>query len=272
MGKRKAAENGHAGSDDSGSDDDISMLDVDFEFFSPAEIDFHGLKSLLRQLFDSDAESLDLSGLADLIISQPSIGSTVKCDGEESDPFAFLTVLSLHDHASNPVIASLVSYLSSRSATNPALAQLTSLLSSSDANVALVLGERLINMPTAVVPALYTMLTEELPTPVPYTHFLVLSKTYAEVASTLPSSDRPSKKSRPADSEETFYFHAEDEALARVAEVSGGWDYARVDEGASDARRAFQDAGIRPRGFALLVKGERWGEAVEVVGKYLGQE
>jgi len=78
---------------------DMDMLDVDFEFFDPQPaIDFHGLKSLSRQLFDLDAQLFDLSALADLILSQPTLGSTVKCDGNESDPFAFLTVLNLHQH------------------------------------------------------------------------------------------------------------------------------------------------------------------------------
>lgn len=75
------------------------MLDVEFEWFDPQpNVDFHGLKTLLRQLFDVDNDLFDLSALADLILSQPLLGSTVKTDGNESDPYAFLTVLNLHEH------------------------------------------------------------------------------------------------------------------------------------------------------------------------------
>lgn len=75
------------------------MLDVEFEWFDPQpEVDFYGLKTLLRQLFDVDAELFDLSALSDLILSQPLLGSTVKTDGNESDPFAFLTVLNMRQH------------------------------------------------------------------------------------------------------------------------------------------------------------------------------
>ena len=75
------------------------MLDVDFEWFDPQpEHDFHGLKTLLRQLFDVDAQSFDLSALTELILAQPLLGSTVKVDGNETDPYAFLTVLNLHEH------------------------------------------------------------------------------------------------------------------------------------------------------------------------------
>lgn len=74
------------------------MLNVDFEWFDPQQQDFHGLKSLLRQLLDTDAQLFNLSELADLILSQPLLGSTVKVDGNESDPYAFLTVLNMHEH------------------------------------------------------------------------------------------------------------------------------------------------------------------------------
>lgn len=75
------------------------MVDVDFEWFDPdAEHDFHGLKILLRQLFDVDAQLFNLSELADLILAQPFLGSMVKVEGKESDPYAFLTVLNLHEH------------------------------------------------------------------------------------------------------------------------------------------------------------------------------
>lgn len=77
----------------------MDILNVDFEWFDPnPAVDFHGLKTLLRQLLDVDNQLFNLSELADLILSQPLLGSTVKCDGTESDPFSFLTVLNLETH------------------------------------------------------------------------------------------------------------------------------------------------------------------------------
>lgn len=78
---------------------DTDMLNVEFEWFDPQPAhDFQGLKTLLRQLFDADAQSFDVSALADLILAQPLLGSTVKVDGNETDPYAFLTVLNLNQH------------------------------------------------------------------------------------------------------------------------------------------------------------------------------
>ena len=76
------------------------MLDVEFEWFDPQpEYDFHGIKTLLRQLFDTDAQTFDLSALTDLILAQPLLGSTVKVEGNETDAYAFLTVLNLSEHS-----------------------------------------------------------------------------------------------------------------------------------------------------------------------------
>lgn len=75
------------------------MVDLDFEWFDPQpEHDFHGLKTLIRQLLDDDAQLFEIGALADLILSQPLLGSTVKVDGNETDPYAFLTVLNLREH------------------------------------------------------------------------------------------------------------------------------------------------------------------------------
>ena len=72
---------------------------MDFEWFDPQPaVDFHGMKHLIRQLFDADAQIFDLSALTDLILAQPLLGSTVKVDGNESDPYAFLSVLNLREH------------------------------------------------------------------------------------------------------------------------------------------------------------------------------
>lgn len=78
---------------------DTELVNVEFEWFDPnPNVDFHGLKTLLRQLLDADAELFDVSALADLILSQPTLGSTVKVEGMETDPYAFLSVINLQAH------------------------------------------------------------------------------------------------------------------------------------------------------------------------------
>ncbi len=60
-------------SDDEQSDaeadaEDADVVDIDFEFFDPSGIDFHGLKSLLRTYLDG--EEFSCSELVDAIIQQ----------------------------------------------------------------------------------------------------------------------------------------------------------------------------------------------------------
>ena len=97
---------------------DFDIVNVDFEWFNfDPEIDFHGTKSLLRQLFDVDAALFDISGLADLILSQPTIGSTVKVDGKETDPYAMLTAINLQEHKDKKPVAEVARLLGVHRAT-----------------------------------------------------------------------------------------------------------------------------------------------------------
>lgn len=313
MGKRKATDKDQTASkdkmdvdgEDSGSEDvrfitpqqrsstqantrtqDESILNVDFEFFDPQpDVDFHGLKTLLRQLFDVDNQLFDLSELSDMILAQPLLGSTVKCEGNESDPFAFLTVLNLHQHREKAVIRELTKYLLARSATvskdhHDSLQTLVD-ASTSQSQVGLILTERFINMPAQLVPPMYNMLLEEMDwaleekEPYQFSHYLIISKTYTEVDSKLDAEeDRPGKKAKKAAAKkevETFFFHAEDEVLKRFAAASWAFEYEKVGEdGASDAKRAFQEAGVRPQGLALLIEGAKFKDAVKAVEEYLG--
>ncbi|KAE9985811.1 hypothetical protein EG327_004568 [Venturia inaequalis] len=286
MAKRKNTEN-HTGADDrmdedgSGSDEDVDMINADFDFFDPAEIDFHGLKSLTRQLLDADAELINTSELVDLIVSQPLVGSTVKVDGKESDPFAFMTVLNLQEHKDKPVIQTLTTYLRQKLSTIPSLSGPSNLLAptNTDTQVGLILTERIINVPSEISPPMYSMLLEEIAwavqekEPYAFTHYLILSKTYKEITSLLTEpGSRPSKKSKKDNSAEgeTFFFHPEDEVLQEHAIGYGSFDYSKLsDAGASDAKRAFQEAGIKPQGYLMLIEASKIEGAVKAITEYL---
>lgn len=255
------------------------MLDVEFEWFDPQELDFQGIKSLLSQLLDVDVQAVDVSAITDLILSQPLLGSTVKVDGQDTDAYAFLSVLNLQQHADKPAVAQLIQYLKSRASSSTSLAPLSKLLTQSPIPaIGLILTDRLINCPSEVVPPMYTMLIEEIEwalqekEPYSFTHYLVLSKTYTEIQSKLDvEEDRPKKKQRgAAGAFETMYFHPEDEVLEKHALCSGGFDYATIrDEGHSDSKRAFQEMGIKPQSHAILIEASKFKGAVQAMADYL---
>lgn len=253
------------------------MIDVDFEWFNfKPDIDFHGVKSLLRQLLDVDSQLFDISALADLILSQTTVGSTVKVDGEETDPYAFLTILNLHEHREKKVIKDLTQYIVDKARSSQTLAPLNGHLSSTS-QVGLILSERLINCPSEISPPMYGMLIDEIEAavedkePYEFTHYLILSKTYHEIESTLDQEDAPrQKKSKAAKNRETFYFHPEDEVLQKHALVFGSYEYTKDEgDGMADSKRAFQEMGIKPQGSMILIEASKFEGAVNAIKEYL---
>ncbi|CAA21060.2 nuclear export chaperone [Schizosaccharomyces pombe] len=267
MAKRHAEENEDTVMSESLKVVDTDFINVDFEFFDPQPIDFHAFKNLLKQLLGYDHTNVNLSALADLILSQPLLGSTVKVDGNNSDPYAMLSVINLNTRRDEPVIKQLTSYIISRLAkSNSRLEnELQKLLEpNSGSQVGLIVNERLINMPVQVIPPMYNMLLEEMQwainenEPYNFTHYLLLSRTYTEIESKLMDDERPSKKgkkSKKTSGEEVMFFHPEDEQFREVAIDIADYPFANQDFN-PDANRVFQDAGIKPQGELLLMTNE----------------
>jgi protein BCP1 len=253
----------------------MDIVNVDFELFNyDPQIDFHGVKTLLRQLFDTDAQLFDLSGLSDLIVEQNTIGSTCKVDDKANDAYAFLTVLNLHEHRAKPPVAQLIEYLTERAKTDDGLAGAVPELLASGKHVGLVLAERLLNMPAEVIPPMWTCMIDEIEAavedkePYEFSHYLVVSRTYREVASSLDQSERRQKKAR----EETSlqYFHPEDEEMRKHAAASGTYDFTKEGESVADSKRAFQEMGIKPCGMMMLIEAKKFQGAVQAITEYIG--
>lgn len=174
----------------------------------------------------------------------------------------------------------LVEYLIGRAATNPVLSPLEKLLKPSNTvQIGLILSERLLNIPEAVVPPMYKMLVEEISwaleekEPYNFTHYLILSKTYQVEESNLNQetlSTHKKKKQKPAASNKTVpslvHFHPEDEVLQRHAKLFGGFEYVtKQGEGQSDWKRTLQELGIRPQGHLILIEAENFDRVVEAL-------
>jgi len=272
-------------SDDSGSD--RSLVDVSFEFFDPnPNVDYHALKRLLAQLFQSDAEHFHLHELCELILSQPTVGTTVKTDGIESDPYAFLTVLNMHVHQNHPSIKALINYVLHKSSDNPGLhTTLQSLFAQSNSQVGFVFCERLINMPVPVIPPMYRMLNDELKwavddgEPYTFTHLLFISRTYHlspdEEASMLQQPRSKRKKRVPKTNTNAvppqngiYSFHPEDEYIMQLASHTHHYPYSSQQQQQPRDKESF---GLDTRGRIMLVPGEKLGELVRGLGERFGE-
>ncbi|KAI5463173.1 p21-C-terminal region-binding protein-domain-containing protein [Mariannaea sp. PMI_226] len=282
MGKKRAREADGAApaeqnvdkmDEDSSDDEDFDMVNVEFEWFNfDPEIDFHGIKSLLRQLFDIDAALFNVSGLADLVLSQPTIGSTIKVDGKETDAYAMLTALNTSVHSGNESMKDLLKYIVEKAQTNPSLAVIPGLVNAGK-HIGLVFSERLINMPSELAPPLYSMLMEEIQDavddkePYEFTHYLIWSKTYQELESKLDVENQRRKKAK--EEAEVYYFHPEDEILQKHAVAYGSFNYTKEDEAVADSKRAFQEMGVKAQGHLILIEAAKFRGAVEAVADYL---
>ncbi|PCH33067.1 hypothetical protein WOLCODRAFT_111218 [Wolfiporia cocos MD-104 SS10] len=247
MAKRKQQ---HADGADSDTDaaSDRSLVDVDFDFFDPRpDVDYLALKRLAGQLFQADAEALHVHDLADLVLAQPLVGTTVKCDGIDSDPYAVLTVLNMHVHQDRPAIKALAQYALAKSAPDAAFhGALQNLLGpaglASQNYVGLVFSERLINMPVQIMPHMYRMLAAEIQLaiddnePYRFTHLLVFSRVYkltaeeeAELQGPAPRTKRQKHAVPTQPSPGRVYpFHPEDEHIQKLALHSLDYTFTRA--------------------------------------------
>ncbi|CAO3700643.1 unnamed protein product [Rhizopus stolonifer] len=260
-------------SDDEDLDDGLQeIVDVDFDFYNPDEIDFHALKKLLKQLFSSDAELINLGDLADILIEENHVGTTVKVDDQQSDPYGILSVINLQEQKQKQGIQELCSYLLKKCPKkNEKLYQAVESILSSQ-RVGWIVSERFVNMPVEIMPPMYAMLQEETKKAIeqnePYSFdwYMFISKTYKEVSST--ADEENEEVAQKLINNETFYFQSEDEIIAKYAEHQFDFKFTNIDkEQAADSRRAFSEFGIEPARKLLFVHQTKFDTLIEEITK-----
>ncbi|KAF9977149.1 Mss4p nuclear export, partial [Modicella reniformis] len=308
MSKRKATEkldpedvemaghedDGDGDDSDSGSDGDMEdIVDVDFEFFDPKEIDFHAVKNLLGQNFASDAILFGLSELSELIVSQSNVGTTIKVNGADSDPFSILTVLNMNQHLHNismvgdssaslqstgtasgtsssslapkpsHVMVQIQDYVLTKSKQNDKLhAKLKDLLSAgSKKEVGLILSERFINMPVETAPPMWRMMFEEVKQavdeglPFDFEYYLLLCPTYQEVA---PKTDLEEDTPKPSKkktkmADPTMFFFHPEEEMLQQYAEFTQDFKLTTPPTVAESKNTFDDYGIAPARRMMLI-------------------
>ncbi|KAJ1780509.1 Mss4p nuclear export [Coemansia sp. RSA 921] len=231
----------HTDSEEDGSDNDSmgsnEIVNVDFEFFDPQPIDFHAMKRMFEGSFGDDSDQFNTSALVDLILSQPSIGSTVKMD-DDSDPYAFMTALSTR-RDSEP-IKQVCEYLVRKA--GPKAQTLSELLDKH--HVGLLFSERVINMPPQVVVPMLRMLMTELEKEdgFDFEYFVLVCSMYSEV----PADDGAKA------CEMDVFVHAEEEFIEEFAHITFDFKFTRLKR-VAEARNTFADAGLAPSRRCLVI-------------------
>ena len=148
-------------------------IQVDFEGRNPLDPDYHGIKTLLQQLFLK--AHIDLGGLTDIIISQNYVGSVVKQseDLEESDDedndindvFGVTTVVNLssgQNYLCIQQLRDLLKQLANEHATDATNSMIKNILENDSEALGLLINERFVNIPAQISVPLLENLTSEI--------------------------------------------------------------------------------------------------------------
>lgn len=246
-------------STDSENELEQEIVDVDFEFFDlNPDVDFHATKTFLKQLFGDDNVEFDISGITDLFLTKNSVGTSIKTDGKDSDPYAILSVVNISDNRDKSSIKTLMNYILAKTKDLEFNRMLKKLIDSDKGmKLGLIISERVINMPVEVVPPMYKMLLEEMTKAddshekYEFEYFLVISKVYQIVGAEI-EQPKSSKKKKAASTVEMDYYHYEDMVLEKNAVFHGYYSYNNVNQ-ETDSRRVFQDYGIDPKLSLILI-------------------
>lgn len=213
---------------------------------------------------------------------------------EDSDPVAFLSVIDLKDKSkAETTKKQIIDYLINKTMDYPnfnrKIRQVCS--TASKDRVGLILSERLVNIPTEIMPPMYKLLNEEMKNsnedksskteennennqsttispksgPFNFDYLFILSRTYSEEQSQLDKEERISAKklkSVPGKKQELFSFHPEDEVIHKHTLYNHSYKFTR-EPPASDSKRAFYEFGIFPQGHVMLLKASEMDELVK---------
>ena len=258
-------------------DEGDEMVNVDFDFYNiNPSVDFHATKNFLRQLFQDDSVFFPLSELTDLVLEEGHIGTTIKTDGAEGDPFSILSVLNISDNLKLKGIQELTKYYIEKTKQNTQFNVILRQLFSptSKHKIGMIFSERLVNMPVETMPPMYRILLEEMEKSEKseeynFDYFLIPSRVVKLVASVVDKelddenesgSRKKSKKGSDLPSEYD-YVHYEDEQLEKHALHYGYFDFTNNNVEA-DARRVFNDYGIEPKLSLMLVNKKALASAI----------
>ena len=175
---RSSDDEDHSSSNSEGTEQNVieqqgMEIQVDFEGRNPLDPDYHGIKTLLQQLFLK--AHIDLGGLTDMIISQNYVGSVVKQseDLEESDDedddindvFGVTTVINLssgQNYLCIQQLRDLLKQLANEHATDATNGMIKNILENDSEALGLLINERFVNIPAQISVPLLENLTSEI--------------------------------------------------------------------------------------------------------------
>lgn len=227
--------------------------------------DFHGVRTFLVQAFGQlYSDVIDAGEIAKMITEDLSedVGTTVKTDGQDSDPYGYATVVPLGFKGNRKGVEMLKAFAVK---TCPKDTQERLKADLAKDATSMVFSDRFVNLPADVASPLFKQLLDDLKNAIredsktfKTDRVLFSTPIYHEVASSLdvefegdeeevePKSKKRNKTSgskKSAPNNAVKYYYGEAEMLDDLCEYS--WEY-KVDKAdrVSDSKRCFGDVGI----------------------------
>ncbi|KAI3491860.1 hypothetical protein L1887_43723 [Cichorium endivia] len=215
----------------SSSEDDDSdfegVVQADFAFFDPKPDDFHGVKVLMQSYLDN--KEWELTSFVDLILQQTTVGTVIKIEEDEDNAvYGFVSALNLQRYKDCKCMMEVKEFLLSMCQDKKIKENLKSFLKEQEADVGLLISQRVVNLPPQLLPPLYDGLfdeiswatedepTKELRKSFCFKYYLLVSKIYK-----LKNGDQKKKGSSSSSSEEAIiYLKPEDEIFHNLSEWS----------------------------------------------------
>ncbi|XP_033209257.1 protein BCCIP homolog isoform X2 [Belonocnema kinseyi] len=211
-------------------------IQVDFEGRNPQDPDFHGIKTLLQQLFLK--AHVDLSNLTDLIIGQNYVGSVVKQsqedegsedeDDDANDVFGITTVINISNRQNIPCIQDLrdlLKQMANDHATDATNTMIKNVLENDAAPLGLLINERFVNIPAQIsVPLLENLISEmkratSKKMPFDFSYLILICKLY-KPSEQEGTNKKKNKRKNMNEEPEVYWSNPEEEIFAEEATFS----------------------------------------------------
>lgn len=271
----EVAPNDNESSSDDATNESDQNINVEFEAENPFETDFHGIKQLLlRALL---LLHVDVSELTDLIISQETVGSTVKiADNEDEDVYGIFSAISLKKYKEKNCIKELQKELLSKckACEKENYKVLENIFESK--NVGYLVNERFINIPAQLAVPFHDSLCEEVKAQksedsgFDFDYMLLISKTLKPKKMNKTSEDnsaaennsnskkKKKKQNEAEDNSNLEYTNFEDELFHKACDVSFSYNVTEATGLAVSGNWDFQDQPMKTYRTVMLMKVHKW--------------
>jgi len=170
----KGSKNKDVGNEDEDDDDEQIgsevLINVDFSFKDPHEIDFKSVRRLLTNYVPAplaaeqasstlEASIFDSSGMSECIVAQRVLGTMIKID-DDLDVYSFATILPVSRYRESLWMSSVKSFVLGHCKDAKKKKQLSDLFAGS--SLGLLVNERMLNVPAELSPILIENLERDL--------------------------------------------------------------------------------------------------------------